>query len=77
MSANVDVLLKNKSDLGSRCYAHKCQLKDLDPAIWTTERDEGCRRTLDVGLLKSADTSMKLLKLTVMMLCHVERVHVD
>ena len=20
---------------------HKCQLKDFDPAIWTTERDEG------------------------------------
>ena len=45
---------------------HKCQLKDFDPAIWTTERDEGSWRTLDVGLLKSVNRSMKLLKLTLM-----------
>ena len=45
---------------------HKCQLKDFDQTIWTTERDEGCRRSLDIGLLKSVDTSTRFLQLTVM-----------
>ena len=26
---------------GEHYSYHKCQLKDFDPAIWTTERDEG------------------------------------
>ena len=29
------------SFISDTVFDHKCQLKDFDPAIWTTERDEG------------------------------------